>query len=305
MLCPILELVMQMTRLTIRLFTLGALGLALTSPAEAQFGGLIKKAQDKVVQKAEDKVGPVVAGEQLTDDLLSKVIVGAQVGDRKLEERDRLQAAKEAKNQEYSALVEKNQPVHRSYDEVSGKINDCRSSSLSALSQAREDKYEAAVKARESDPALMGKMQLIAMKYGPRMQEAQQKQDAVALTKIQKEMMAEVLGVDVFADTKKDSVATDAKCGKEPAKPASLVQEARMQKELQAMDDQIRTLEAQALTAGAQAAGIEQVRYGQLKERALVIMARVEGKGSGKFGDEEMAAVRKRLADLEKVKRAL
>lgn len=286
-------------------FLLSALIFGVATPSAAQFGGLIKKAQEKVGQKAEEKLGPVVPGEQLTEDLVGKVVVGATVADRKLGDRDRVTAAKEAKNKDYSALVEKNQPVHRSYDEANGKISDCRSTNLSNLADAREKKNEAAMAAREADPAFMGKMQLIAVKYGQRMQEAQAKQDAVALTKIQKDMMAEVLGVDIFADTKKDTVATDAKCGKLPAKPASLLEEERMSKELQAMDDNIRTLEAQALTAGAQAAGLEVVRYGQLKERALSIMMRLEGKGSGKFGDAEMEAVKKRQPDLEKVKRAL
>ena len=52
--------------------------------------------------------------------------------------------------------------------------------------------------------------------------------------------------------------------------------------------------------------GLEQVRYLQLKERALSIMNRMKGGGAGvRYSDEEMAAVKLRLDDLEKVKRAL
>ena len=158
----------------------------------------------------------------------------------------------------------------------------------------------------QSDPALLGKMQLITMKYAKAMADAQQKQDPVALTKVQMAMMKEILGTDVFADMKKDSVATDAKCGKVPTLPAALVQEEKMRKDIAAADDSIRTLEAKAVNAGAQASGLEQVRYLQLKERALSIMNRMAGQGANvKFGDEETEAVKKRLSDLERVKRAL
>ena len=284
--------------------------LTISVPADAQFGGLIKKAKEKVaekgVDKAAEKVAPVTPGEQLTDDLLSKVITGAQAADRMLGERDRVQASREAKNKELSVVVDKNQPVHRAYDEANSKILDCRSSSFHSLDEARRKKYDAKVKEMQSDPALLGKMQLVAMKYSQQMADAQKKQDPVALTKVQMAMMNEVACTDVFADMKKDSVLTDAKCGKVPAFPASLLQEERLRKDMAAADDSIRTLEAKAVNVGAQASGLEQVRYLQLKERTLSIMNRVAGQGAkAKFGDEETEAVKKRLSDLERVKRAL
>jgi hypothetical protein len=158
----------------------------------------------------------------------------------------------------------------------------------------------------EADPALVGKYQLIAMKYSKQIADAQQKQDPVALQKAQMAMMKEVIGFDPLADMKKDSVTTDSKCGKVPALPGALVLEEKLRKDIAAADDSIRTLEAKAVNAGAQASGLEQVRYLQLKERALSIMNRIAGQGAkAKFGDEETEAVKKRLSDLEKVKRAL
>jgi hypothetical protein len=275
------------------------------TPAQAQFGGLINKAKEKVAQQAGEKAAPVAPGEQLTDDLLSKVVNGATAADRVLAERDRQQTLRDSKNKEYSAAMEKNQPVHQAYDNANNKILDCRSASFSALDDARRAKYDAAVKARENDPAFMGKMQLVAMKYGAKIAEAQQKNDPVALQKAQTDMMKEVFGTDVFADLKKDSVATDAKCGKVPAQPAALIQEEKLRKEVSAADDSIRTLEAKAVNVGAQASGLEQIRYLQLKERALSILNKVNNRGSGKFGDEETAAVQKRKPELEKLIRAL
>ncbi|HEX9482939.1 MAG TPA: hypothetical protein VF929_00100 [Gemmatimonadaceae bacterium] len=60
------------------------------------------------------------------------------------------------------------------------------------------------------------------------------------------------------------------------------------------------------MNVGARASGLEQIRYLQLMERARSIMNRMAGQGAVvKYGDEEMAAVRKRQSELEKLKRAL
>lgn len=298
----------RLTRVSL-LIAVCAFALAAPTPASAQFGGLIKKAKEKVAEKgveqAADKVGPVAPGEQLTEDLLGKVITGAQSADRMLGERDRVTASRDAKNKELSALADKNQPVHSAYDQANNKIEDCRSSSFSTLEKARNEKYDAQLKKIQSDPAFVGKYQLVAVKYAKAMGDAQQKQDPVALQKVQMDMMKEIVGSDPLADMKKDSATVNAKCGKLPALPPSLAQEERLRKDVSAADDSIRTLEAKAVNTGAAASGLEQVRYLQLKERALSIMNRVAGQGGAKYGNEEMDAVKKRMADLEKVKRAL
>lgn len=288
-----------------------AVALATPAPAHAQFGGLVNRARDKMAEKAAEKAiektAPIEPGEQLTEDLLGSVLRGAQAADRVLADRDRVVAARALKQKELSALIEANQPIHRAYDEANGKILECRDGSFSKLSHEREAKAEAKMKALEADPAYMGKMQLIAMKYGKAMADAQQKQDPVALQKVQTDMMKELTGVDIFVDLKADTVATDAQCGKLPAVPPALAAEERAQKAIAASDDSLRTLEAKAVNVGAVASGLEQVRYLQLKERTLGIMKKLEGNAGQmtKFGDDEMSVVKKRQDDLDKVKRAL
>jgi len=196
--------------------------------------------------------------------------------------------------------------VHQAYNEGNGKIMDCRSSSFDALNEARKERMDKKVASMETDPVAMAKVQLVMMNYARAYAEAQQKQDPVAMAKAQQDMMKAVGGEDVFAELKKDSVATDAKCGKPPALPASLAREEQVQKDISGLDDRLRTLEARAVTQGAQASGLEQTRYLAAKERALSIMNRMAGQGAAvRFGDEEMDAVKKRQGDLEKVKRAL
>ncbi len=301
-------MVKNMTRISHlgSLLVASALVFALPSAAHAQFGGLLNKAKEKVAEKAAEKAAPIAPGEQLTDDLLGKVITGAQAADRILVERDAIQAQRESKSKELSALQEKNAPVHRAYNEGNSKIMDCRDASLSSLAEARSDRMDKRVAAMQSDPLFMAKAQLVMMNYAKAMADAQQKQDAAALAKAQQAMMKELTGEDIYPELKKDSVATDAKCGKAPAMPASLMQEEQLQKDIAAIDDRLRTLEARAVTQGAQASGLEQVRYLQAKERALSIMNRMAGQGAAvRYGDEEMDAVKKRQGDLEKVKRAL
>ncbi|MEO7457730.1 MAG: hypothetical protein ABIY52_15820 [Gemmatimonadaceae bacterium] len=293
----------------------GAFAFAIVAPAraEAQFGGLMKKAKEAVVQKgaekgaeqAGEKMGPVTPGEQLTEELLGQVLRGAQAADRVMGERDRVQALRESKNKQYSELADKNQPIHRAYDEANSKILDCRSTSFNNLREARDERIKKRTDALEADPAFMGKMQLVALKYGKAMADAQQKNDPVALQKVQADYFKELLGTDVFADVKADSIATDGKCGKVPAKPAALAQEEKLQKDVSVADDSIRTLEAKAVNVGAQSSGLEQVRYLALKERALGILNKVSSGNGAKFGEAEVEAVKKRKDDLDKVKRAL
>jgi hypothetical protein len=301
-------MVNSMMRILPRAAILAAISLVFSTPsaAHAQFGGLVNRAKEKVAEKAAEKTAPIAPGEQLTDDLLGKVIVGAQSADRILSERDAIQSQRAAKDKELSGLREKNAPVHQAYNEGNSKIMDCRNSSLSSLEEARTERMNKKVASLQSDPVAMARVQLVMMKYGKAVADAQQKQDAVALAKAQQDMMREVTGEDIYPELKKDSVATDAKCGKAPAMPAALMQEEQAEKDVATFDDRLRTLEARAVTQGAQASGLEQVRYLAAKERALSIMNRMAGQGAAvRFGDEEMDAVKKRQGDLEKVKRAL
>ena len=71
----------------------------------------MNKAKEKMADKAKENLGPVAPGEQLTDDLLGKVVTGAQAADRVLADRDKAQTTREAKDKELSALMEKNAPT--------------------------------------------------------------------------------------------------------------------------------------------------------------------------------------------------
>ena len=279
-----------------------ALTLSIPASAHAQFGGLINKAKEKAAEKA----APVAPGEQLTDDLLNKVIAGATASDRVLAERDRVTAERDKKNKELSEMSDHNRSVTVAYNEASSKISDCRSATFNSLGEVRSKRMEADMTAKRQDPAFIAKMQLASLKYGKAMAEAQQKNDPVALQKAQADFQKEMGGGDLMAEMRKDTVAADAKCGKMPALPADLVKADSLNKVIAALDVDIRTLEARALNEGVKASGLEQIRYLQLKERVQTIQRRAAGQGPVvKFGDDETNAVKKRQGDLDKLKRAL
>lgn len=294
---------MTMLRLVrIPLVAVCALTVTLAAPAQAQFGGLINKAKEKAAEKA----APVAPGEQLTDELLGKVITGAQAAERVLAEKDRLAEARDKKNKDLSEMSDRNRPVLAAYNEASSKISECRSASLNSLGEVRSKRMEADMTSKRQDPAFIAKFQLASLKYGKAMAEAQQKNDPVALQKAQADFQKEVGAGDLVAEMRKDTVVADAKCGKMPVLPAALAKEDSLNKLIAADDANIRTYEARAVNEGAQASGLEQLRYLQLKERAQTIMRRTAGQGpTVKFGDDETAAVKKRQGDLEKLKRAL
>lgn len=245
----------------------------------------------------------VAAGEQITDALLAKVIVGARAADRVLASGDRLHASRDAKNEKLSALVEKNLPVRQAYNDGMTGVTECRSSSLNSLAQAWGEKLQVKLAEKQSDPAYLTKMQQTSMKYAKIISDANERGDQAAVQKAQSDVMAEMVGIDIYAQMKKDTATVMAKCGKGPPMPPALQQEEALRKDVSAVDDEIRSLEEKATNQGAQSSSLGLVRYAQLKERIVAIMQK--SGSSPHYADSEIAAVKKRKADLEKLQRAL
>jgi hypothetical protein len=60
--------------------------------ASAQFGGLMQKARDKVVQQATDDGTATAPGQALDEPLLARLLIGFWAADPSLATRDNLQA---------------------------------------------------------------------------------------------------------------------------------------------------------------------------------------------------------------------
>jgi hypothetical protein len=279
-----------------------ALVTTVAAPAHAQLRGVLNKAKQKIEQKATPQ--GEAGGEALSEATLGKVLAGAQAADRVLASRDAVQQRRDAADKRLSDLRTRNEPTRGAWTDASRKVDDCRTTALRASEAQMRERMQAKAASMMKDPAAAGRAQMVTVKYARDMAMAQQRGDTAAFGKLQRDMTREMIGEDVFKTLAADSAAASAKCGTPVAKPAGLVEEERLAASVTAADDSIRTLEAQALDAGAQAAAMDRVRYAQLKERTLSILSKLASGGGG-YGAQEIALVREHRAELERVKRAL
>ena len=284
------------------------LAMLLAAPtAQAQFGGLIKRAvAGKAADKVADKVGPKApraGGEAFSATTLQQVITGARASNAVLAHRDELVQRRTTEQQALNALTSQNGGTQRAYHEANGKILECREASFNASSRERDAQMKARMTA---DPQNMARMQMIAMKYTKTIADAQQRGDTAGVMRAQLAMQNEIMGTNIFAAAKADTAAADAKCGKLPKKPASLVAEDQKRALVSALDDSLRTAEAQAVSAGASASGMDQVRYLELKERLVTILGQIDGgRGPVSYDDEEIDLVKQHRAEIDPLRRAI
>ena len=101
---------------------------AMPRAASAQFGGLLKKATEKAVDKAtgaEDKVSPRVNGAELTDDALGRLLKGLSVTAEKIGQREALQAQLEGQDKAARDLREPNEAAIRSWESAHDTWRSC------------------------------------------------------------------------------------------------------------------------------------------------------------------------------------
>jgi hypothetical protein len=103
-------------------------------------------------------------------------------------------------------------------------------------------------------------------------------------------------------DTKADTVAADAKCGKEVAKPAFLVQSDSLDGLANKLTDEIRKIEEKAASTEQKESGLNERQFMMARERieAYLSAMKYNGKPRG-FSQNELEALGSRRADLEKV----
>ena len=95
-----------------------------------------------------------------------------------------------------------------------------------------------------------------------KMSDATQKKDSVALKKALRDLNA-LIGIN----SQKDTTAAYEKCGKPPAKPATLVRTEKLNDEMQALNEELRKVEGDVTTRAAAAAGMPAQKYAQARER--------------------------------------
>jgi len=274
--------------------------------ASAQFGGLMKKARDKVMQQATEDGTATAPGQALDEPLLARLLIGFRAADPSLAAQDNLQAERTDKSKALSEMRDRNRPAEDAYASANATVSGCRSATLHAIEHERSQRMEREMKSRASDPVFMGKLQIAMMKFAQASQAAQKSNDAAAMGKAQMDMQHDLLGVDIYAEMKKDTSTADAKCGKPVARPAVLADQDALQKQIAGIDGRLREVEATALNDGAQAAGMDRVKYAELKERVKSIYDRArQNLSRGVFGPGEWALVQKHRSEIEQFQRVL
>jgi hypothetical protein len=288
-----------------RAAVVAALLVAAPQGAQAQFGGLLRKAAEKAVDKAtgaEDKVANRVSGAELTDDAVARLLKGLAVTADKIGERDAIKARYDAKSKELQELREANSGVINGYGEGLSNWQGCMGNILGKIEKANEPKMKMAAMKAMSNPATQQEVAKLMQEMNDERTKSMETGDTLRLQAVQNRyvaLMNRIVGIDASAD----SATARRTCGSAPAKPAALTKVALLEAQGDSLSAQLRDVETVAQVAGAKAAGMDAGEYALQKEKVTVFMG--AGNAAGLLTADELKRVRAKRAELEKVKKAL
>ena len=280
----------------------------------AQLGGLAKKARDRIVdQQVEKRTNNAGASSsaapsfddvtlELTNDRIGQIVRGLTAGRAVLDgangspSRTSLLTRRDEANNKRVALSDQNAKAFDAYAEKRDENQRCRNNAIGALRDKRQQATEQRQKEFQakamSDPAFREKAMATAQKIAI----AQQRGDTVEMRRL----MAELGGV--AEDPKADSLAADRTCGREPAKPAAMVQAEQLDAEANKLSDQIRQLEEKSQATEVKESGMTERQFFMARERIEAYLSSVKFKSQPRgFSATELDALSARRADLEKV----
>jgi hypothetical protein len=297
---------------------LGTIAFVPPATAGAQFGGLVKRAVkkaagdaavDAAAGQASKKINAnasasanAALGAELTADTLDLVLEGLSATSAKLEQVEALSKRRDDatfKLQEHRTTT---YAVVERYNEQQSRISACIHDYLNGVSKARENELRAKMMNAMATP---GAQNGIAAEYAKTTQEMSQAQlegDTIAVNRALADFYKKALGIDVHAD----SVAAQKQCGSLPRKPSAIVEQERIEAQVDSMNVAVRGAEAQASTAGESASGLSLERFVQARERLTTwLRADKEGKTGNYFSDRENRLLASRKSDIQRVDRAL
>jgi len=235
--------------------------------AQAQLGGLLKKAVEKKVStKVEDKVAPgeeapPLAGEPVSaaalDQLLKGLAVEVSSGQEYAAAHERLLK----KQDEWRAADQAARPDEEAQAKARSKTESC----MYPLLRKLEEQHQDAIQERMSHLGSDAKSQEFVKQYAALSQQmaaAQRKQDTAATTRVIRDMN-KLMGLDAAAD----SAVARKTCGAPPAPTPAMVRAAALRKEADDLQEQARALEAGRAARAAAAAGMTVKEYATARER--------------------------------------
>lgn len=297
-------------RLTSTLFALFTLVALCAVPAQAQLGGLLKKAakkaaenkiENKVDEKVESATAKPLGGDPLTEATLDALLNGLSLERETQEKTKQLWTAIEAKAKDVSEAerVAGNEPD--AWNRASRDVERCISNSLDKANTQHEkdmpQKMMTLVSSANANPAVVEKIQAA----GKAMSDAQAKGDMPAFVRAYGNYI-KMFGFDVA----KDSAIAFGTCGKLPPKPASVVTLERLQAEVTRLSDERRDAEVEGEARAAKAAGMPADKYALARERLWAWnAARKQKQASRSLTKDEDALFSARAADIRKIESLL
>ncbi len=274
--------------------------------AQAQFGGLIKKAAGKLGEKAADKATPSadegkpLVGDPMTAATLDAVLKGLDVQRQANAEAEKAHAALTAKLDEWRAARDASSDDRAKYEAASSKQRSCVGDQLRVIDQKREQempqRFQAMMRNANSDP----KAQQFVKQYAAlsqQMSQAAQKSDAKEMERITGELN-KLMGIDAA----KDSAAAYQTCGQPLPVPASVAKTNALEKEADALREAERKT-AQGISArAADAAGLAPKEYARNVERLWAWWnTRKERNANTGITKDEAALFSARQSEIQKV----
>lgn len=286
------------------LFLAVAVGLALTSPANAGIGNPIKKAKEKLQkateQKAEPSSAPDAAAQQpvVFDDVVVE-LTGARLDAivtafRKSKEAGAGRPALVEKLNRAADDRAKHLDKHgRAMEQLRNKRGDVEACYQEGYQTAQDRRLEEYKTRALTDPALLQKFQQAAMEHNA----AAARGDSAAIQKLQAVMHAEVL------PTREDSTKVRQSCGPIPPRSAAEDREDAIEKEIAGLEEQIRTIDERVAEAQSKEGGLDRHQWGVALERIEMYLSWMKSSAASKsaprgFSPGELEALEKRLETL-------
>lgn len=289
----------------IRSLTAALMLTLVAAPAEAQLGGLLRKAKEKAVEAAAEKAGldTKASGKEtpptyddvtveLTAPRVESLLKGLQASQAVLTENGGIadvlkqRAALEA---QISSLNERANSVSSGYYSAHSRWKGCESDVRRGLEKNHEDEARKAMAAMVANPQLAAEKGRAAATMQQEIAKAISTNDSTAAKKA---MMAyyKYWGIDL---TKDDGIVV-SKCGALPTKPQAMLDLDAANARRDTIDVQARAIETRAVLEGSRASGLTEQQFAMARERAQMA---VTGSRS-RFSKGELAALDARKADL-------
>ncbi len=270
-----------------------ALALAAPLPANAQLGGLMKKAR-KAMQHQDNPA----SGGSLTDALVRSTLKGIEAQLPILNQRDAMSKQRDAAVTERSKLFDAHSGEGEAYSDADSKNAICRDSVFTLISDQRQADMANMGQQIAADPQKRAALMQQEMAMQQKAQQMMQSGDTAGARKFQMQAAMAMAGVDLKADTAK----VDKACGRPPAKPAWLVKADDDADLADTLNARMQRVEEKAVSDGIRASGLTADQFNQVRERIVTWWAQQGGPNPNEgFTKEEVAILGSHRAEIEKL----